>query len=158
MSKMSKAFYPSSEKGNRLQHDSIHRWYRFVLAFPDHLVVELLNRFEVSPGQSVLDPFCGTGTTLVECKKKGIESFGVDSNPIAVFASQVKASWLVSPEALEQTARALRSGLGKELRQSFAALSLFQGSHRCSGKRQRFFRLLRPSERRFQLTLLCLVS
>jgi DNA modification methylase len=129
MSKMNKAFNLSSEKGNRLQHDSIHRWYRFVLAFPDHLVVELLNRFEVSPGQRVLDPFCGTGTTLVECKKKGIESFGVDSNPIAVFASQVKASWQVSPEDLAQAARALRSGLGKESRQSFSVLYLFQGSH-----------------------------
>jgi hypothetical protein len=41
----------------------------------------------------VLDPFCGTGTTLVECKKQGIRSVGIEANPMACFASRVKVSW-----------------------------------------------------------------
>ncbi|MCY3627869.1 MAG: DNA methyltransferase [Gammaproteobacteria bacterium] len=47
----------------------IHRWYRSVLSFPPHLVKDYLTRFSIQPDANVLDPFCGTGTTLVECKK-----------------------------------------------------------------------------------------
>lgn len=53
-----------------LEEGAIHNWYRFVLAYPDHLVVDMLDRFGVGDDAVVLDPFCGTGTTLVECKKK----------------------------------------------------------------------------------------
>jgi tRNA G10 N-methylase Trm11 len=60
-----------------------HDWYRFVLSFPPHLVRDYIERLEVRKGQRVLDPFCGTGTTLVECKKLGIESVGVEPNPMA---------------------------------------------------------------------------
>src|SRR5438132_4364073 len=79
------------------EDQGVHRWYRFVLSFPPHLVREYLRRFGVSAGPSVLDPFCGTGTVLVECKKLGISSIGVEANPMAHFASAVKADW--SPHA-----------------------------------------------------------
>lgn len=45
-----------------------HDWYRFVLSFPPHLVRDYLQRFGISSDHTVLDPFCGTGTTIVECK------------------------------------------------------------------------------------------
>lgn len=45
---------------------SIHDWYRFVLSFPPHLVRQYLEDFNIKSGDVVLDPFCGTGTTLVE--------------------------------------------------------------------------------------------
>lgn len=48
-----------------------HDWYRFVLSFPPHFVRDRLAEFGLGPGSHVLDPFCGTGTTLVECKKLG---------------------------------------------------------------------------------------
>ena len=53
-----------------------HEWYRFVLSFPPHLVRTYLHRFGINRTHQVLDPFCGTGTTLVECKKLGIPSIG----------------------------------------------------------------------------------
>jgi len=82
-----------------------HDWYRFVLSFPPHLVRDYLRRFGVEAGQVVLDPFCGTGTTLIECKKLGIESVGVEANPMAYFASQVKTDWAVSGTDLLEHAR-----------------------------------------------------
>ena len=65
--------------GDRAAHD----WYRFVLSYPPHLVRDYVARFGLGPHHRVLDPFCGTGTTLVECKKLGIASVGVEANPMA---------------------------------------------------------------------------
>ncbi|MBN2466084.1 DNA methyltransferase [candidate division WOR-3 bacterium] len=81
-----------------------HDWYRFVLSFPPHLVRDYLERFEVGTQDCVLDPFCGTGTTLVECKKQGIASIGVESNPMAWFASKVKTDWDIEPDGLRDHA------------------------------------------------------
>ena len=71
-----------------------------MLSFPSHLVRHYLVTFGVDSKQRVLDPFCGTGTTLVECKKLGIPSVGIERNPMASFASRVKLDWSVDPDAL----------------------------------------------------------
>jgi hypothetical protein len=88
-----------------LPEDSpVHEWYRFVLSFPPHLVREYAHRFELDGTKRVLDPFCGTGTTIVECKKRGIPSVGIESNHMALFATQVKVDWTPDPDGLIQHA------------------------------------------------------
>ena len=89
-------------ESNRLQacDRAFHDWYRFVLSFPPHLVRDYAARFGLGPQQTVLDPFCGTGTTLVECKKLGIHGVGLEPNPLAHFASAVKVDWAASGRAL----------------------------------------------------------
>ncbi len=84
---------------------AVHEWYRFVLSFPPHLVRNYLERFGVGRHQRVLDPFCGTGTVPVECKKLGIASVGVEANPMAWFASQIKTEWEPDPDYLLAHAR-----------------------------------------------------
>lgn len=79
---------------------AIHDWYRFVLSFPPHLVRDYLERFRVDGDSRVLDPFCGTGTTLVECKKLGFASVGIEANTMAHFATTVKLDWSPDPDAL----------------------------------------------------------
>ncbi len=88
----------------RLADRAAHDWYRFVLSFPPHLVREYLQKLGVDGRKRVLDPFCGTGTTLVECKKLGIPSVGTEPNPIACFASRVKVDWRVNPDGLVEDA------------------------------------------------------
>ena len=90
-----------SDRNKLLSEDrAVHNWYRFVLSFPPHLVRDYLERLGVGPSDTVLDPFCGTGTTLVECKKLGMASVGIESNPMAHFASLVKVDWSVDASAL----------------------------------------------------------
>lgn len=97
---------------------AVHEWYRFVLSFPPHLVREYVRRFELDSRQRVLDPFCGTGTVVVEAKKLGIPSIGVEANPMAWFAGEVKVDWTPGPDAVlehaERVAGAALSALARE--------------------------------------------
>lgn len=81
---------------NKLRQEdlSIHDWYRFVLSFPPHLVRQYIDSFGIDNHNIVLDPFCGTGTTNVECKKLGIRSWGIEASPITHFASKTKSTWV----------------------------------------------------------------
>jgi SAM-dependent methyltransferase len=102
------ALAPQSVKENnklKAEDFSVHDWYRFVLSFPPHLVRDYLAKFDLSRDRVVLDPFCGTGTTLVECKKLGFASFGIEANPMPCFASRVKTDWEVDPASLFEHAR-----------------------------------------------------
>jgi DNA modification methylase len=85
----------------------VHEWYRFVLSFPPHLVRDYLERFRVGTQQRVLDPFCGTGTTVVECKKNGVRSAGIEAHPMSYLAASVKADWDIDAEKLVAHAEAL---------------------------------------------------
>jgi hypothetical protein len=68
----------------------VHDRYRFVLSFPPHPVRESLTRFGVTKTGRLLDPYCGTGTTLVEARLSKISDLGIEANPMAAFASRVK--------------------------------------------------------------------
>jgi len=81
-----------------------HYWYRFVLSFPPHLVRNYIERFSIGSSHRVLDPFCGTGTCIVECKKLGISSVGIEANPMAHFAAKVKIDWGPDPDGLVEHA------------------------------------------------------
>jgi DNA methylase len=72
---------------------AFHDWYRFVLSYPPHLVRQYLNEFELDENDLVLDPFCGTGTTVVEAKLRGIPSVGLEANRFAAFAGSTKVNW-----------------------------------------------------------------
>ena len=96
----------ANSEANKLYPEdrAIHEWYRFVLSFPPHLVRDYIERFGINQHHRILDPFCGTGTVLVEAKKLGIPSVGIEANPMAHFASQVKLDWNLNPEYLVEHA------------------------------------------------------
>jgi DNA modification methylase len=121
-SNMNQLLLPLSLGGNDLHQDNkkrsngqankidngdraIHDWYRFVLSYPPHLVRDYISDFGLNSTNTILDPFCGTGTTLVEAKKTGLHSIGLEANPFAHFASSVKVDWDIDAKELSQQAK-----------------------------------------------------
>jgi hypothetical protein len=76
----------------------------------------------------VLDPFCGTGTTVVECQKLGIPAVGLEANPVACFASQTKLRWDISPQQLLAPFQSRWSQVSVEFDVTMAFLSLMRAS------------------------------
>lgn len=99
----------------RLNDRAAHQWYRFVLSFPPHLVRDYAAKFGITPHHRVLDPFCGTGTTVVECKKLGIPSYGLEPNPVVSFASRTKVRWAVDAQGLMRHARVVADAAYRRL-------------------------------------------
>src|SRR5439155_13486880 len=70
----------------------VHRWFVFPHSFAPELVGWLIGKLEIEKGMTLLDPFCGAGTTLVEAEARGLVPIGVDLLPIAVLASRAKTA------------------------------------------------------------------
>ena len=106
-----------NSKKNKLNHSDrqIHDWYRFVLSYPPHLVRQYLKEFGLTNNDIVLDPFCGTGTTLVEAKLMNIPSIGIEANPFAHFASSVKTKWDVDSTELLTLAQTIKTSVNKKI-------------------------------------------
>ena len=125
---------PREDNKLRLEDRAAHDWYRFVLSFPAHLVRTYVDRFGLAPAYNVLDPFCGTGTTLVECKKLGIQSFGIEPNPMAAFASRTKVDWEIDPDNLvthaNQIAQLVTGKFASEGIEDESGLALFEAKKR----------------------------
>src|SRR3990172_1824180 len=97
----------SNGRANKLdpQDRAFHDWYRFVLSFPPHLVRDYIQKFGLNHKSVVLDPFCGTGTTIVEAKLAGMRTIGLEGNPFPHFASSVKTDWKLDANDLSARAR-----------------------------------------------------
>jgi len=112
--------FPAQDVGRQ----SPYRWYG---TLPTGLVDRLLDLY-APPGSTVLDPFCGSGTTLLTCAHRGLEFAGMDVNPLAVLLSKVRLmppgeeqlrdAWvtakdtLTNPEFRRSSRRRLRQHLG----------------------------------------------
>ncbi len=108
---------PSQSNKIDFQDRAFHDWYRFVLSFPPHLVRSYLEAFDLDDRQVVVDPFCGTGTTLVEAKLNQVQSIGFEANPFPYFASSVKVDWNIDPDLLLQNAYAIATTVIRTLEQ-----------------------------------------
>lgn len=76
-----------------------HGWLRLTPAYSVRLVGELLgSRGAAGP---VLDPFSGTGTTLLACSEHGIDADAVDINPFLVWLARAKVQRYTSAQLLE---------------------------------------------------------
>ncbi len=82
----------------------VHRWWPYVQGYSAEFVVGVLERLEVGRGATVLDPFAGSGTTLVEARRAGARAWGTELLAPAVLASKVKTRFELDGDALAAAA------------------------------------------------------
>ncbi|MDC6361654.1 MULTISPECIES: TRM11 family SAM-dependent methyltransferase [Flavobacteriaceae] len=85
---------------------SVHGLHEYKGKFNPQVVRSLFNIYGISKSSRILDPFSGSGTTLVEASHIGAQGVGTDINPLAVFIANTKIrtlglEWLEIKEEFE---------------------------------------------------------
>lgn len=70
--------------------DLLDRIHPYPAKFIPEIPGALLDCLPPPPGSRVLDPFMGSGTTLVEAQRRGYGAVGIDLNPIAALITRVR--------------------------------------------------------------------
>lgn len=77
-------------KKHQVTRYSVHGLHEYKGKFNPQIVRAILNILGTKQTDRILDPFCGSGTTLVECAHTGFKATGFDLNPLAVFITNAK--------------------------------------------------------------------
>lgn len=86
-----------AERGSRPNRQAtrylVHGLHEYKGKFNPQMARALINAIDPS-ATSLMDPYCGSGTTLVEGMRLGLSVTGIDQNPLAVWISQIKVDAL----------------------------------------------------------------
>lgn len=77
---------------------SAHGLHEYKGKFNPQIARAILNVLDIPVGAHVIDPFCGSGTSLLECAHLGMTAIGTDINPLAVFIANAKIDALRLPK------------------------------------------------------------
>jgi DNA modification methylase len=71
-----------------------HCFHRYPAMMIPQVAGRLIDMYLSSTSNNckVLDPFCGSGTVLLEAKRRGLESWGIDINPLAMLIAKAKTN------------------------------------------------------------------
>lgn len=89
-----------------------HGWHPFPAKFPPQLPQFFIEHLS-QPGQTVLDPMSGSGTTLVEAQRLGRHAVGCDIDPLARLISATKLKPVSSIDAL-RSGRSVLAGARRD--------------------------------------------
>lgn len=106
----------SSENGKASSASKFpfHNWYYFVLGYTPEFPDYILAREKADSSYFVVDPFMGTGTTLLCCKAQGVPCAGIDANDYFFDVAQTKADWSVNVEQLKRERNKILALVSKE--------------------------------------------
>jgi SAM-dependent methyltransferase len=103
--------WSEAELPERERTKHVHRLHPYLGKFIPQLVEVLLDRYFV-PGQHVLDPFAGSGTTLVQALESGLDATGSDIAAFNCLLMEVKTR-SYNPFVLERELRAACERVGE---------------------------------------------
>lgn len=93
-----------SPHGKQSTRYSVHGIHEYRGKFNPQIVRGILNIMNIPKKSQIIDPFCGSGTTLIECYYGGYNCIGLDKNPLASFISNSKIETLgLSPRYILKT-------------------------------------------------------
>jgi hypothetical protein len=75
----------------------VHRWFRYSAGFSAEWVEQLIQ--QLSPA-AVLDPFAGSGTTLLAAEAAGVMAYGYESHPFVARIATAKTHWNQNDQSL----------------------------------------------------------
>ncbi|MBD2299938.1 MULTISPECIES: DNA methyltransferase [Nostocales] len=78
-----------SYQGNK--GEIAHGWIRYKEGFSFKLVETLIKQFGIKQKDTILEPFCGSGTTLLVCKALGINALGFEILPVCHLMWEAKS-------------------------------------------------------------------
>jgi DNA modification methylase len=78
-----------ADLGTKDTQNSTHFFHHWTAKFIPQIPARVIDLY-ARPGDVVLDPFMGCGTTLVEAARAGHDSWGTDINPLAVKIARAK--------------------------------------------------------------------
>lgn len=79
-----------SAKVKPVDKSGVHGWTKFYAAFSESFVDHALSALNIDEKSVVVDPFVGSGTTLVACLQIGCDATGVDLDPFSCLLSRAK--------------------------------------------------------------------
>jgi tRNA G10 N-methylase Trm11 len=86
-------FYISRKNRTRSVNQYLTHWiYPYKGKFHPQMIRAALNIIGMEPGETVLDPFVGSGTTALEAQLLGVNCVGLDASPLCVLQSRVKTA------------------------------------------------------------------
>ena len=112
--------------GMKETQDSTHFFHHWTAKFIPQIPRRVIERY-TEPGDVVLDPFMGCGTTLVEAARLGRDAWGTDINPLAVMIARAKTA-PVDHASLGEFIEWLREAEGNPDRHGARSAALFEGS------------------------------
>jgi len=79
------------------------------------MIRALLNIIGLSPGETLLDPFAGSGTAAVEAQLLGINCIGFDISPLCVLQSRVTTESVLAYDEILSASEEVMSAVGASL-------------------------------------------
>jgi hypothetical protein len=111
---------PSTDDDNDPARAHVHGFHTYPARMHPTTAARLVSAF-ASSGNRVLDPFCGSGTVLVEALVAGRNAIGTDLNPLAIRLSACKTRVRTSAELERLRARAAECAGGADARRKAKA-------------------------------------
>jgi DNA modification methylase len=98
--------YALDVRPDEATRDHVHGFHSYPGRMHPLTARRLIERLS-KPRARVLDPFCGSGTTLVEACLLGRHAVGIDANPLAIELAWLKTGGITKEETKALLARAL---------------------------------------------------
>lgn len=83
----------------------VHRWFRYSAGFSAQWARSVIAG---SGAQRVLDPFAGSGTSVIAAEESNVTGIGVDVHPFVTRVAKAKLAWRADPDVLLKRAREVR--------------------------------------------------